>query len=124
MFTFRWLKPAIFTFILFSCGKPLPILDEIDLQAWKDDKLACAGKRDSMFNTLETQKEKLLGLSEQEIISLLGKPDENELYKRNQKFYYYFIQPSKACATSQSENPKKLVVRFNATGLAKEVGME
>ena len=124
MSTFRWLKPALFTVILFSCSKPLPILEEIDLQAWKDDKLACAGKRDSMFNALETQKEKLLGLSEQEIISLLGKPDENELYKRNQKFYYYFVQPSKACATSQSENPKKLVVRFNATGMAKEIGVE
>ena len=124
MFIFRWLKPALFTVILFSCGKPLPTLDEIDLQAWKDDRLACAGKRDSMVSTLETQKEKLLGLSEQEIISLLGKPDENELYKRNQKFYYYFVQPSKACATFQSENPKKLVVRFNATGLAMEVGVE
>ncbi len=124
MFTSRWLKPVLLTVILFSCGKPLPTFEEIDLQAWKDDKRACSGKRDPMFGSLERQKEKLIGLSEQEIISLLGKPDENELYKRNQKFYYYFVQPSKACAASHSENPKKLVVRFNATGLAKEVGVE
>jgi len=124
MSTFKWLKPALFTLLLLSCGKPLPTLDDVDLQAWKNDKLGCLGKRDGMFNPLEKQKEKLLGLSEQDVIALLGKPDENELYKRNQKFYYYFLQPAKTCGDADSENPKKLVVRFNATGLAKEVGIE
>jgi hypothetical protein len=124
MFTFRWLKAGLVVLLLYSCGKPLPALDDVDLQAWKDDKLACSGKRDSMFGTFEKQKEKLLGLSEQDVISLLGKPDENELYTRNQKFYYYYVQPSKACKNSPSEHSKKLVVRFNATGLAKEVGVE
>ena len=124
MFTFRWLKPGLLILVLFSCGKPLPSLDKIDLQAWKDDKNACSGKRISMLEPMSLQTEKLLGLSEQEIIAMLGKPDENELYKRNQKFYYYFIQPSKACSTSLEANPKKLVVRFNAIGLAKEVGVE
>ena len=45
-----------------------------------------------------------------QIISMLGKPDENELYKRNQKFYYYFIQSSKICSPPISDNPKKLVI--------------
>lgn len=124
MFTSRWLRPLAFILVLFSCGKPLPTLDQIDLQAWKDDKNGCSGKRDSMLKAMEAQTEKLLGLSEQEIIAIIGKPDENELYERNQKFYYYYLQPASSCSTSTIGNPKKLVVRFNAVGLAKEIGVE
>lgn len=96
----------------------------MDLQVWKDDKLACGSKRTAMIETIEGQAEKLLALNEQEIISLLGKPDENELYKRNQKFFYYFLQPSPSCENSETVDPKKLVIRFNAVGLAKEVAVE
>ena len=78
-----------------------------------------------MSSALRSQSQKLLALSEQEIISLLGKPDENELFKRNQKFYYYFLEPSNACnLTSRENDPEKLVIRFNAIGLAKEVSVE
>jgi hypothetical protein len=125
MFTYRWFKYGIVPlFFLFSCGKPLPSFEGIDLAAWKDDKQACNGTRTSMIDLMENNSRKFLSLSEQEIISLLGKPDENELYKRNQKFYYYFVEPSVTCTNSPTQNPKKLVVRFNAVGLAKEVGIE
>jgi outer membrane protein assembly factor BamE (lipoprotein component of BamABCDE complex) len=78
-----------------------------------------------MSSAIEMQSKKLLALSEQEIVTLLGKPDENELYKRNQKFYYYFLEPSKQCSDTLGENdPQKLVIRFNAIGLAKEVSIE
>ena len=117
-------RGAIALLFLFSCGKPLPTLDNIDLQAWKDDKNACEGKRSSMLESINRQSEKLLALDEQEIISLLGKPDDNELYKRNQKFFYYFVQPGADCADSSTAVPKKLVIRFNAVGLAKEVAVE
>lgn len=125
MCTSRWLKRGIVPLLfLFSCGKPLPSFEGIDLTAWKDDKQACNGTRVAMINALENNSKKLLTLSEQEIISLLGKPDENELYKRNQKFYYYFVEPARSCSTGGTSNPKKLVIRFNAVGLAKEVGVE
>ena len=107
-----------------SCRNPLPTLDQIDLDAWKDDKLACAGKRTSMSAAIQSQSNKLLALSEQEIIELLGKPDENELYTRNQKFFYYFLGPAKECSEMASGDPRKLVIRFNATGLAREVSVE
>lgn len=116
-----------FTIILLinvSCGKSLPVLDQVDLDVWKNDKLACQGKRISMSAAIQSQSEKLLALSEKEIIQLLGKPDENELYTRNQKFYYYFLEPSKACSDTVRGEAKKLVVRFNATGLAREVLVE
>ena len=125
MSTSKWYKYTIVSlFFLLSCGKALPSFEGIDLQAWKDDKQACHGARSSMIEAMDTQSKKLLALSQQEVIGLLGKPDENELYKRNQKFFYYFIQPSAACTNSNTQNPKKLVIRFNAVGLAKEVSIE
>lgn len=125
MSTSKWYKYSIVPLLfLFSCGNPLPSFEGIDLQAWKDDKQACHGARSTMVSAMESQSKKLLALSQQEVIELLGKPDENELYKRNQKFFYYFVQPSASCTNSGTSNPKKLVIRFNAMGLAKEVSVE
>lgn len=70
--------------------------------------------------TLRQQKDKLLALSETQIVRLLGKPDQNELYKRNQKFFRYFIGAGKPCS-SPDEKPIMLSIRFSAMGLAQEV---
>jgi hypothetical protein len=120
----RWPSLIALILILFSCGKSLPTLDGVDIHEWKNDKNGCSGKRMPMLASIQAQTEKLLSLSEQEIISILGKPDENELYTRNQKFYYYNIDPSPSCSSSAPGNSKKLVIRFNAVGLAKEVAVE
>jgi hypothetical protein len=58
------------------------------------------------------------------VVELLGRPDQNELYTRNQKFYYYFIQPAPDCGGSKDSISSRLVIRFNAMGLAKEVSVE
>lgn len=102
----------------------MPRFDGVDLGAWKDDRGACKGVREEMIPAIDQQKEKLLALREADIISVLGKPDENELYKRNQKFFYYNLQPSKDCSSSAVDAPKQLVIRFNAMGLAKEISIE
>jgi len=96
----------------------------LDEAQWKNDKNGCAGKRTTMADALLSQKEKLLSLSELEIVDVLGKPDQQELYKRNQKFYYYFIKPSGDCDRPSPANSLRLVIRFNAVGLAKEIGTE
>jgi hypothetical protein len=115
----------LFTFIFFSCGKSLPTLDGIDLKSWHEDKNGCSGKRLSMKESIIAQREKLLALEELQIVALLGKPDQNELSKRNQKFYYYYLQSAKECSNSDSTiTPKRLAIRFNAMGLAKEVQVE
>lgn len=121
-----WLSLLIAAALLNSCGKELPVLDGIDQQAWKNDKNACSEKRTAMIDGMTSQKEKLLGLSESSVVEVLGKPDRNELYKRNQKFYYYYFQPSEDCTTGRLkvENPARLIVRFNAMGLAKEITVD
>ena len=123
MNSFKSLKFISLFLLLLACDKPLPDLQGIDLQAWKDDKNACAGKRQSMVKAIDAERKKLLSLTELQVVSLLGKPDQNELYKRNQKFYTYFLEPSPACA-QPSADARKLIVRFNAMGLAKEVTIE
>ena len=106
--------------LLFSCNKTveLPNLDE---SAWQSDLNGCNNLRSKMIDALNTDKELLKGLNQDELISILGKPDQNELYKRNQKFFIYNITPTN-CENQQDLSPRKyLSIRFNATGLAKEV---
>lgn len=124
MFKFARLNIFLSAIILCACNNALPVLDGMDELSWKSDKNACGGKRSEMIDTIKKQKEKLLALSELQIVELLGKPDQNELYKRNQKFFYYFVQPSKECAFAKIDHPERLVIRFNAMGLAKEVSVE
>lgn len=106
-----------------SCRKSVPELENVDKEAFSNDKNACTGDRTRMMESIISQKDKLLALTEVEIVSLLGRPDQNELYKRNQKFYFYYLSPSAACTNGSSE-AKRLSIRFNAMGLAKEVVVE
>jgi len=115
--------PILAIVFLISCGKPVPELSAIDLNAWKADRGGCKSQRAEYLGYLQTQIEALKGLSEDDIIKLLGRPDRNELYKRNQKFYYYDIEPGKNCGAGQPAN-HQLIFRFNAMSRAKEVSIE
>lgn len=110
--------------IISGCGKEIPTLDGLDLEQWRKDKNACGTYRMETLTHLQSQKEKLLALKEMQIIDLLGRPDRNELYKRNQKFYYYYLKPAPECANYNADNSARLAIRFNAMGLAKEVMIE
>ena len=116
----------LFIFLLclaFGCGKSLPKFEGIDLKQWKEDRLGCSGFREKSIDLFSSQKDKLKGLSEDDILKLLGRPDRNELYKRNQKFYHYYVEPSAKC-DSTKQNARQLSIRFNAVDLAKEVVIE
>jgi len=115
-----WLVSLV---VLVACGKPLPDLAPIDLSQWKEDKGGCKSIRAGFLSELVSQKDELKGLSEKDIIELLGRPDRNELYKRNQKFYYYDVEPGSLCNDSMTKN-QQLILRFNAMGMAKEVTIE
>lgn len=110
----------IFFLVVLGCGKPLPQFENMDMAKWRDDKNGCKGDRLEMIHSLTEQKDKLKALSENEILKLLGRPDQNELWKRNQKFYHYFLEPSANC-DSTKKHVQQLTIRFNAVDLAKEV---
>jgi hypothetical protein len=123
MLKYSW--PSLVIIVtLFSCGKSLPELKGINKESWTDDKGACKNVRSRMIDDVKSQKDQLLALSEMQLVELLGRPDENELYKRNQKFYTYYLEPGPTCDSLTGDEALKLVIRFNAMGLAKEVVVE
>lgn len=93
------------------------------MDAWMKDPGGCRGLRVAAANPLQRQRKKLLRLDEMEITRILGKPDENELYVRGQKFYRYYLEPSSVCANAV-DNARSLVIRFNAVGLSSAVYLE
>ncbi len=106
-----------------SCENAMPVIEGLNQKEWKEDKNGCLRKRASMTSHLKEQKNKLQGLSESQVIELFGRPDKNELYKRNQKFFTYYLQNGPPCAVD-SLTTIKLVVRFTAMGRAKEIAVE
>lgn len=110
-------------FAAISCGNNEITLEGVDLDVWKQDPKGCRSMRATMGVQLEKQSEKLLRLSEMEIMDLLGKPDENELFVRSQQFYRYYIDPAPSCQAGK-DDPRVLIVRFNALGLSHEVSVE
>ncbi len=119
--TFRWL--SLIALLSSACGGKELELKDFDHHRWQEDKHACESVRTTLVSTLMDQRDDILAHNEMEIVELLGKPDESELYKRNQKFYYYYVEPGPKCK-SEITSPKKLVIRFNAMGLAKEMQIE
>ncbi len=76
-----------------------------------------------MTDTLRAQREKLKGLSEVDLVKLLGNPDRNDLAARNEKFYFYYLEPSPQCVGGH-DDALQLIIRFNATGVSREVAIE
>jgi hypothetical protein len=119
----KWFSVVLFVVLTTSCGKEKVSIDNFNDSDFKKDRKGCQGLRQSQIESLLNQKTKLLALGEVDIVSVLGKPDENELYKRNQKFYYYYLQPGEQCDPTLAK-AERLVIRFNAVGLAKEILVE
>jgi hypothetical protein len=117
------LLSVLFITAITGCGNPLPELANLNLDAWKDDKHACGNYRAANIESIRLQKEKLLALKESQIIELLGRPDRNELYKRNQKFFHYSLEADSTCSNVKT-GALKLTIRFNAMGLSKEIAIE
>jgi hypothetical protein len=124
---FRWLRAIILIFGItvsfITCTKRVEALTDFDEAVWKQDRHACQNRRGSMVQSILSQRDKLLGLDELEIVAVLGKPDQHEIYKRSEKFHYFNVTPSKECADTVV-SVRRLVIRFNAMGLAKEISLE
>jgi hypothetical protein len=121
---FKWRHLLVSLFFAFSCTSEKVTLENFDRDVWKRDSKACVNERSQFADALIAQKDKLLGLNEIEIVAILGKPDQQEIYKRHEKFYYYFLDPSADCDRQHEGRSRRLVIRFNAVGLSKEVNIE
>jgi hypothetical protein len=95
-------------------------LQKFDSSSWIQDKNGCAGIRLAMKEDILKSKYRMRGMKASEIEELLGKPDAQELYKRNQRYYIYFIEPGPDCTTDKENDTLALFVRFTAVGIASE----
>ena len=115
--------PLFLLLFLNSCSNPREFQD-FDQVAWQNDKMACKGDRAELLPNLLKQQTKLIGLSQNDLILALGKPDHQELYKRNQKFYIYYIDEDITCnQNSDKKNRRMLKIRISPIGLTNEVSI-
>lgn len=110
----------LLSLLVLSCNSTIE-LPNLDQDAFAKDVNGCRSVRLSMLEELEKDKDLLKGLNQDEIANTLGKPDQNELYKRSQKFFIYNLTPTDCSKQLATTSRKYLSIRFNATGLAKEV---
>lgn len=67
-------------------------------------------------------KSELLGNGQTQIKEWLGNPDQHQLYKRNQKFFIYYLEPGPSCKNNDPKNQyNRLEIRFNALGKVNEI---
>ena len=108
-------------FALACSGRGGAEITGFDNTSWKADPNGCKGQRLLLMNDLEGNLEQLKGLKNREVMQMLGKPDRNELYKRSQKFFIYYISTAEACENYDGDTSTVyLSIRFNALGLSNE----
>lgn len=108
-------------FSALACNPPKTI-EGFENAGWKKDKMACSGIRERMATDFEQVRKKLIGLSQDEIIDVLGMPDLQRLDTRNQKFFLYYVAAGNQCQDGKVLSvARKIAVRFNATGYVSEV---
>jgi hypothetical protein len=118
------MKRSLLLSVIFclSCSRPIPELAGFDRAVWKNDPKGCNRNRIQFLAALNEQRNKLKGLSESDLVAVLGNPDKKDLSEHHEKFYSYFIEPATDCGKGDSATTI-LEVRFNATGVSKEVAI-
>lgn len=118
---------SIFLFFcvtFYSCNKP-PDISNFDEEAWRADKMACLNTRSGLEKKIMAVKDELKGLSQQEIVELLGRPEMQELYTRGQKFFIYYLTPAPDCRKGQNTTidgmVRLLYIRFSALNQVNEL---
>lgn len=106
---------------LSACSTP-ESLRSFDSDTWKDDRYACEGKRSALINELEAIRKELYGKKEYIVRNVLGKPDSEELMERNQRIYYYYLEPGAQCENRNIlSDANRIQVRINSLGKVSEV---
>lgn len=106
-------------FLITGCVEEIQV--SFDNGSWITDTNGCKKIRMRIYKEIIESQKEILGLTNKEIIRILGKPERNELYKRNQKFFIYQISPASKCNVTNDIETLFLFVRFNAVGLSQEV---
>ena len=117
----RLIYTTLVLIALSSCGKQKVELEGFDKAAWQADTYGCNDTRMAQLEVVKANRELLLEKTQNEIKSVLGSPDEHELYERTRKFFYYYLEPSDKCGDSTNTYPRILQIRFNALDISNEI---
>jgi hypothetical protein len=116
------LSIIVLFFLLGSCTKVVE-LNGIDKIKFKSDNYGCKGYRASVKAELELQLTKFNQLSEGEITSNLGMPDNKVLANRSQKFFKYYMNGNAKCKAEGSNTNLVLLIRFNSLNRVSEANI-
>tara|TARA_B100000401_G_scaffold426987_1_gene358116 strand:- start:21 stop:407 length:387 start_codon:yes stop_codon:yes gene_type:complete len=119
-----FLKTVLSLSILTSCETAIPSIEGLDYKKWELDKFGCNGDRMKMVRLITENKEKFFRYRQNQIIDILGKPDNLTLYERGQTIYFYYIMFHPNCSEvpyRAEEERVKLEIRFDALNRSKEI---
>ena len=111
-------------FFLFSCSTSLPEIEGMDYEAWVTDKYGCSGKRIELVSLIDLNSKKFLRYNQNEMIDILGRPENQTLFTRSQTIFYYYIRHNPNCTsqeTMQEDDQIKLEIRFDALNRSKSL---
>ncbi len=91
-------------------------------EKWKSDKLGCLGNRLRLRQGLLSQQDQIKGLTESQVISILGRPNRIDLFKRGQKFFVYLVN-NPNCMADTTLPPMQVEIRFNSLDISSEVSL-
>ena len=121
----RSIIPGLSLLLLISSGcQSVPDIPDFDEAAFRQDARGCEGTRNSMKEKIFNIKDEFRGLSQRQVMQLLGKPERHELASRGQKSFVYYIEPSPECMQNNNKDPLTMFVRFSALNAVTEVSFE
>ena len=111
----------LFLLLSVSCTEPARV-EGFDSETWKSDKFACKGSRQQLEASFEQIRRGLYGRSEEDIKDILGKPDGEQLMKRGQRVFYYYLEPGSQCTVKDKlSEANRAEVRFNSLNKVSEI---
>ena len=114
----------ILTVFLSSCSTKLPEIEGMNYDAWVTDKYGCRGERMDLVSLIDINQDKFLRYNQNEIIDILGRPENQTLFTRSQTIFYYYISYNPACNGKEArmeDEQVKLEIRFDALNRSKSL---
>ena len=86
----------ILTVFLSSCSTKLPEIEGMNYDAWVTDKYGCRGERMDLVSLIDINQDKFLRYNQNEIIDILGRPENQTLFTRSPVSYTHLTLPTRS----------------------------
>jgi tetrahydromethanopterin S-methyltransferase subunit H len=107
--------------LLLGCSKQAR-MEGFDSQKWQQDKKGCQDQRRTMVREFDTIRLELYGRDENDVKDILGKPDAEQLMRRGQRVFIYYLEPGAHCTErNKLSEANRAEVRFNALNKVSEI---